>query len=232
MEHQVPAAVALTTSTHAGGGKDEALGMARYAGTLILKELALNMPGQFIGHLPSVLDGAVLAPLRDPRLVVREAAAELLAACLEIGAQRERSVQGGNTAAPPAYLGKILQDAQLGLKFTQPEVIHGSLLTYRELLLHAGAVRVRSLLYSFKLADMRPQFMRDNFPETAESILAFRANRDPAVRRMVVAMIPTLASYNTPAFKELVLHKAMAHLLGQLEKKEERDYGMCFRRRN
>ncbi|KAJ6556571.1 phosphatidylinositol 3-kinase [Mycena vulgaris] len=205
MEHQVPAAVALTTSTHSGGDKHDALGMARYAGALILKELALNMPVQFHAHLPAVLDTAVLAPLRDPRLVVREAAAELLAACLEIGAQRERAVAH---AAPGAYLAKILADAQAGLKYTQPEILHGSLLTYRELLLHAGA------------------FMKDSFIETADAILAFKANRDPAVRRMVVAMIPTLASYNTPAFKEQILHKAMGHLLSQLDKPHERDYAL------
>jgi FKBP12-rapamycin complex-associated protein len=174
MDHQVPAAMALATASHSGGDKHDALGMARYAGVLILKELALNMPAQFIGHLPAVLDTAVLAPLRDPRLVVREAAAELLAACLEIGAQRERSVSsagkgsgtsksagGGKGGAPPvpskgsqggapstttgpAYLAKILQDAQAGLKYTQPEVIHGSLLTIREMLLHAPAVRALS----------------------------------------------------------------------------------------
>ncbi|KAF8201037.1 atypical/PIKK/FRAP protein kinase [Mycena galopus ATCC 62051] len=209
MDIQVPAATALATASHSGGDRHDALGMTRYAGTLILKELALNMPAQFIAHLPTVLDSAILAPLRDPRLVVREAAAELLAACLEIGAQRERSVQGGSgggtsqggapsTSSGPPYLAKILQDAQAGLKFNQPEVIHGSLLTYRELLLHA------------------PAFMRDTFAETSEAILAFRSNRDPAVRRMVITMIPTLASYNTGAFKELVLHKAMAHLLQQL----------------
>ncbi|KAJ6516644.1 phosphatidylinositol 3-kinase [Mycena vitilis] len=210
MEHQVPAAVALLAPA-GGGDKHEALGMARYAGALILKELALNMPGQFIAQMPAVLDGAVLAPLRDPRLVVREAAAELLAACLEIGAQRERASGSGSAGASKGgteYLTKILQDAQAGLKFSQPEVIHGSLLAFRELLLHAGG------------------FMRDTYPETAESVLSLRAHRDPAVRRMVVAMLPTLASYNTPAFKELVLHKAMAHLLGLLERKEERDYAL------
>ncbi|KAJ7086196.1 atypical/PIKK/FRAP protein kinase [Mycena epipterygia] len=205
MEHQVPAAIALTNSSHSGGDKHDALGMARYAGALILKELALNMPAQFYVHLPAVLDQAVLAPLRDPRLVVREAAAELLAACLEIAAQRERAT---HAPAPGAYLAKILADAQAGLKYSQPEVLHGSLLAYRELLLHAGA------------------FMKDAFIETADAILAFRANRDPAVRRMVVAMIPTLASYNTPAFKEQILHKAMGHLLSQLDKPHERDYAL------
>ncbi|KAJ7667024.1 phosphatidylinositol 3-kinase [Mycena rosella] len=208
MEDQVLAAITLAAAAHSGGDKHDALGMARYAGALILKELALNMPAQFHAYLPAVLDAAVLAPLRDPRLVVREAAAELLAACLEIGAQRERSTAAGAGEAHGAYLGKILADAQAGLKFSQPEVIHGSLLTYRELLLHAGA------------------FMREGYAETADAILAFKANRDPAVRRMVVAMVPTLASYNTPAFKELVLHKAMGHLLGQLDKVHERDYAL------
>ncbi|KAJ7093820.1 phosphatidylinositol 3-kinase [Mycena belliarum] len=213
MEPQVSAAIALTTSSHSGGDRNDALGMARYAGTLILKELALNMPTQFHPHLPAVLEAAILAPLRDPRLVVREAAAELLAACLEIGAQRERTSAAASAAtssapAPAAYLAKILADAQAGLKVSAPEAVHGSLLAYRELLLHAGS------------------FMRDAYVETADAILSFRANRDPAVRRMVVAMIPTLASYNTPAFKEQILHKAMGHLLSQLDKPHERDYAL------
>ncbi|KAJ6493204.1 phosphatidylinositol 3-kinase [Mycena sanguinolenta] len=225
-------------SGYSGGERNDALGMARYAGTLILKELALNMPAQFVPHLAGVLDGAVLAPLRDPRVVVREAAAELLAACLEIGAQRERSVksggaaqrersahggsgmgstglsgagsQGGQNTGGPPYLAKILADAQAGLKYTQPEVIHGSLLAMRELLLHA------------------PGFMRSTYPETADAILSFRTSRDPAVRRIVITLIPTLATFNVLVFKEVVLHKAMAHLLGVMEKGSgpERDYAL------
>ncbi|KAF7350698.1 Serine/threonine-protein kinase TOR [Mycena sanguinolenta] len=262
-EQQVLAATALATagssssSSHSGssshmhmgysgGEKNDALGMARYAGTLILKELALNMPSQFVPHLAGVLDGAVLAPLRDPRVVVREAAAELLAACLEIGAQRERSVagagaaqrersgaggmghggtgmgsgmgsgaglagsQGGQSTSGPPYLAKILADAQAGLKFTQPEVIHGSLLAMRELLLHA------------------PGFMRPTYADTADAILSFRASRDPAVRRIVITLIPTLASFNVLVFKDAVLHKAMNHLVGVIEKGSgpERDYAL------
>ncbi|KAF7324662.1 Serine/threonine-protein kinase TOR [Mycena kentingensis (nom. inval.)] len=207
IEPEVQGAIALTASVH------DTLGMARYAGALILKELALNMPAQFVPHLPDVLDGAVLAPLRDTRLVVREAAAELLAACLEISAQRERQAHGhghkhGGQTQAGSHLARILADAQAGLKYTQPEVIHGSLLTYRELLLHA------------------PTFMKDSFIETADAVLAYRSNRDSAVRRMVVSMIPTLASYNTPAFKDQVLHKAMNHLLSQLDKRDERDYAL------
>ncbi|KAJ7032195.1 phosphatidylinositol 3-kinase [Mycena alexandri] len=202
MEHQgLPDAIALITSS--SSSHDVAAGMSRYAGALILKELARNMPVQFTPHLQVVLETAILPPLRDARLVVRKAGAELLAVCLEIGAQRERVADTETT-----YLIKLLVDAQAGIKSNHPEVMHGSLLTYRELLLHAGA------------------FMRDSFPETADSVLALRATRDATVRRLVVSMIPTLASFNTPLFKELVLHKAMAHLLSLLERLGERDYAL------
>ncbi|KAJ7460538.1 hypothetical protein FB451DRAFT_1269378 [Mycena latifolia] len=42
---------------------------------------------------------------------------------------------------------------------------------------------------------------------------------------MVIAMIPTLASYSISTFKEQVLHKAIGHLLSKLGKPDERDYG-------
>jgi len=124
IDFEVPAAVEMIQPE-----KPESL---RYAGVLILKELARNSPTYFYSHIEHVFKN-ILVPLRDQRVIVREGAAELLAACLEIVTQRERQ-------ARTAYLSKILQDAQIGLKQTQPEVIHGSLLTYRELLLHAGMV--------------------------------------------------------------------------------------------
>ena len=124
MDFEVPAAVELMQPD-----KQES---PRYAGVLILKELARNSPTYFHSHIGIVFDN-ILVPLRDQRVIVREGAAELLANCLEIVTSRERQ---GRTP----YLNKILQDAQAGLKQSQPEVIHGSLLTYRELLLHAGMV--------------------------------------------------------------------------------------------
>ncbi|PFH51827.1 hypothetical protein AMATHDRAFT_58344 [Amanita thiersii Skay4041] len=170
----------------------------KYAGVLILKELARNSPTYFHSHIGIVLDN-ILVPLRDPRVHVREGAAELLAACLEIVAQRERQ-----TRSP--YLNRILLDAQAGLRQQQPEVIHGSLLTYRELLLHAG------------------MFMRESFLDTAEKILIFKSHRDTLVRKMVITMIPSLAAYDTQSFTEHFLHKAMGHLLTQLERPHERSY--------
>lgn len=125
MDFEVPAAIELIHPD-----KQEA---PRYAGVLILKELARNSPTYFHSHISMVFEN-ILVPLRDQRPIVREGAAELLAACLEIITQRERQPRS-------PYLTKIFQDAQAGLKLSQPEVIHGSLLTYRELLLYGGMVR-------------------------------------------------------------------------------------------
>lgn len=122
MDLEVPAVIELLEKSEAG----------RYAGVLILKELARNSPTYFHPHIDLVFTH-ILIPLRDSRIIVRESAAELLAACLEIITQRERQ-----TRSP--FLFKTLQDAQYGLKQPQPEIIHGSLLTYRELLLHGGMV--------------------------------------------------------------------------------------------
>ena len=208
MDYEVPAAIGLLQ-----GDKQEP---GRYAGVLILKELARNSPIYFHSHIDLVFD-KILMPLRDPRVIVREGAAELLAACLEIIAQRER--QGRSL-----HLTKILIDAQAGLKTNQPEIIHGSLLTYRELLLHGGMVS--HLLYANRSNSQLSQFMRENFMDTAESILRFRTSRDPLVRKMVITLIPTLAVYDTQTFSEHFLHKAMGHLLTLLSKSHERSFGV------
>ncbi|KAK7686283.1 hypothetical protein QCA50_010507 [Cerrena zonata] len=188
MDYQVQEAIAILQADKQEPG--------RYAGVLILKELARNSPVYFQAHIGLVFD-KILVPLRDPRIIVRESAAELLAACLEIITTRERQ-----TRSP--FLLKILQDAQMGLKMPQPEIIHGSLLTYRELLLHGG------------------MFMKENFLDATEQLLQFKIHRDPHVRKMVITLIPTLAVYDTQTFSEHYLHKAMGHLLTQLEKPTER----------
>ncbi|KAI1796782.1 atypical/PIKK/FRAP protein kinase [Ganoderma leucocontextum] len=188
MDFEVQAAVALLQSD-----KHE---FARHAGVLILKELARNSQTYFHSHVGLVFDKLLMA-LRDHRIVVREGGAELLAACLEIISQRERQ-----TRSP--FLLKILQDAQMGLKMSQVEAIHGSLMTYRELLLHGG------------------MFMKENFLDAAEQILSFKMHKELTVRKMVITLIPTLAVYDTQTFSEHFLHKAMAHLLTQLDKTQER----------
>lgn len=68
--------------------------------------------------------------------------------------------------------------------------------------------------------------MRESFLDTAEQILRFKSHRDSLVRKMVITLIPTLAAYDTQTFSEHYLHKSMSHLLTQLEKPNERSFGV------
>lgn len=70
--------------------------------------------------------------------------------------------------------------------------------------------------------------MKENFLDAADKILSFKTHRDAHVRKMVITLIPTLAVYDTQSFSEHHLHKAMAHLLTQLEKPAERSVGKCL----
>lgn len=67
--------------------------------------------------------------------------------------------------------------------------------------------------------------MKEGFLDTAEQIIRFKNSRDVLVRKMVITLIPTLSGYDTQTFSEHFLHKAMAHLLDQLQKPTERSFG-------
>lgn len=67
--------------------------------------------------------------------------------------------------------------------------------------------------------------MKEMFLDAADQVLRFKSHRDSTVRRMVITMIPSLAAYDTQTFTEHFLHKAMGHLLTQLDKPNERDIG-------
>jgi len=67
--------------------------------------------------------------------------------------------------------------------------------------------------------------MKETFLDTSEQILRFKTHRDALIRKMVITLIPTLAVYDTQSFSEHFLHKAMGHLLPQLEKPTERSFG-------
>ena len=71
--------------------------------------------------------------------------------------------------------------------------------------------------------------MKEDFLDSAEQILSFRQHRDSLVKKMVITLIPTLAVYDTQTFSEHYLHKAMGHLLTQLEKPNERSFGEPLR---
>ena len=71
--------------------------------------------------------------------------------------------------------------------------------------------------------------MRDSFHDTVETIFRYKAHRDNLIRRTVIELIPTFAIYDSQGFSEHFLHRAMAHLLLQLDKPSERTIGATQR---
>jgi serine/threonine-protein kinase mTOR len=168
----------------------------RHAAVLVLRELARNSPTLFYAYVSQVLELIWIA-LRDPKVTIRESAAECLSSCLEVISQREYSLR-------LQWYTKMLEEAQYGLKVNNVDWIHGSLLAYRELLLRAG------------------MFMHERYNEVCDVVLRHRDHKDGLIRRTVVSLIPSLAGYNPEEFVATYLHKCMGHLLGQLKKEKDR----------
>ncbi|KAL1936471.1 hypothetical protein VTP01DRAFT_605 [Rhizomucor pusillus] len=171
---------------------------SRLAAVLVLRELAINAPTLIYAYVHRILDFIWVA-LRDPRQIIRENAADCLSQCLEIVQQRE-------TPMRKTWYNKIWQEANKGLQLHSPEATHASLLAMRELLLHAG------------------MFMTDMYKDVCTIILDRKDARDQLIRKTVVTIIPTLASYDPTTFADQYLHKSMSHLLGLLRKdRDKRD---------
>ncbi|KAI8371602.1 armadillo-type protein [Radiomyces spectabilis] len=171
---------------------------SRLAAVLVLRELAVNAPTLIYAYVPRILDLIWLA-LRDSRHLIRENAADCLSQCLEIVQQRE-------TPMRKTWYSRIWDEVNRGLRSTSVDSIHGSLLAMRELLLHAG------------------MFMTDMYKDVCNITLRLKDARDGLIRRTVVSIIPTLASYDPATFAEHYLHKSMSHLLNLLRKdRDKRD---------
>jgi hypothetical protein len=67
--------------------------------------------------------------------------------------------------------------------------------------------------------------MHERYIEVCDQILYYKDHRDPLVRRAVIELIPTLASYNHTDFAPNYLHKTMRFLLSQLKKDRDRTTG-------
>ncbi|KAI9804847.1 MAG: hypothetical protein M1825_001216 [Sarcosagium campestre] len=169
----------------------------RFAAVLTLRELARNSPTLLYSFVPQILE-LIWVALRDPKVLIRESAAEAASACFEIIAARDAQLR-------QQWFSRIYDEALQGLKLGTGESIHGSLLTIRELLLKGG------------------MFMNEHYREACEIVLRYQDHRDPLIRRQVVILIPILASYAPQDFVKSYLHKAMIHLQGQLKKDKDRN---------
>ncbi|KAJ3290058.1 phosphatidylinositol kinase- protein kinase tor1 [Borealophlyctis nickersoniae] len=168
----------------------------RYAAVLVLRELAVSAPTLIYAYVGQILD-LIWVALRDPKVVIREGAADALGATLALVHVRESQQR-------KQWYRKILEEAQKGFKIGSSDAIHGSLLTLRELLGQKGT------------------YPHDKYKELCESVLKYREHRDGLVRRTVILMIPTLAKFDVENFVVTYLHDCMAYLLMRLRKEGER----------
>ena len=174
----------------------------RYAAVLVLKELALNSSTLIYSYVPQILD-LIWIPLRDPKVSIREGAAEGLCACLSLVQVRENQLRR-------QLYKKLFEEVQKGLKpGNSPEIIHGALLALKEVAVH-----------TMTASDWR-------FKEICELVFKFKDHRDALVRKTTINMIPTMAELDPESFyKESFLNTSISYLSSQLKKEKERSFGI------
>ncbi|KAI9143717.1 armadillo-type protein [Paraphysoderma sedebokerense] len=173
----------------------------RHAAVLVIKELASNAPTLIYTYIPTIFD-LIWVALRDPKIIIREAAVDALSVCLELLLQRESSVR-------VQWYNKIYEEAGKGLRVGTSDWVHGSLLVLKELLVHTG------------------KFMDPKYRDLCETLLKLKDHKDGLIRRTVISVIPNLATYDPKEF-DVYLSRFMNHLIGMVRKEREKGGGMSF----
>ncbi|KAI8925792.1 armadillo-type protein [Entophlyctis helioformis] len=176
------------------GDRNEA---RRLAAVLVLKELISNAPTILYAFVAQIIDH-IWSGLRDPKVTIREGAADALSECLGIVQLRDNSLRR-------QWYRKIYEEAQRGVKSSSLETVHGSLLALREILLRTS-----------KFVDSA------RYAEICDIVMRFREHREGLVRRTVISIMPNLAQFDPNQFVVHHLASSMQYLLSQLKKEKER----------
>ncbi|KAF9387898.1 phosphatidylinositol kinase- protein kinase tor1 [Podila verticillata] len=168
----------------------------KHASVLILGELVQHASVIVYPYFNSILEN-IWPTFREHRQSLREAAADALSALLVV-------IEGRHSSQRDEWYARINEEAQRGMRVVNTDSIHGSLLIFRELILHAG------------------MFMETGFLDVCNTVLKFKDFKDGLVRRTVINLIPELAKYNPTDFIHYYLHRAMVHLLGLVQIDRER----------
>ncbi|KAE8131038.1 armadillo-type protein [Aspergillus pseudotamarii] len=169
----------------------------RFAAVLVIRELAKGSPTLLYGFVPRIFE-LVWVALRDPKILIRETAAEAVGECFEIIAPRDVQVR-------QSWFARIYEEALLGLKSHNMDWTHGSLLILKELILK-GAM-----------------FIKEHYRNACDIVLHLKDHRDPKIRSQVVLTIPILASYVPTDFVEIYLHRFIIYLQTRLKRDKERN---------
>ncbi|KAL4787723.1 armadillo-type protein [Aspergillus varians] len=177
--------------------QSERQGSRRFAAVLVIRELAKGSPTLLYGFVPQVFELVWLA-LRDPNVLIREIAAEVVGECFKIIVARDAQVR-------EYWFARIHEQAMLDLKSHNVDWIHGSLLILKELILKGT------------------MFMNSHYLNACEIVLRLKDYRDPKIHTQVALTIPVLASYAPTDFTEIYLHRFMIYLQARLKREKERD---------
>jgi FKBP12-rapamycin complex-associated protein len=175
----------------------------RFAAVLVLKELAASSQTLLYTWVPQILE-VIWVALRDTKVLIREKAADTLRACLHILSNRDSEQRN-------KLFQRVYDEAQAGLNVKTSntvETIHGSLLALRALL-EKGAMFMHGIRYK----------------ETSEVIMKYKdyKDKDNLIRKEVISLIPTLASYAPAEFTSSYLHQSMLHLQSLLKQPKYRN---------
>jgi FKBP12-rapamycin complex-associated protein len=170
----------------------------RFAAVLTLAELAKNAPTLLFAWVGQILEVMWVA-LRDPKVVIREKAAIAVSACFEILSGRENELRS-------RLLTRVYDEVMKGFAMNTVDTIHGSLLTLKELLLKGN------------------MFMHgQRYKEACEIVMRYKDHKDNLIRKEVINIIPTLASYAPAEFTSSYLHQSMLHLQGLIKRDKDRN---------
>ncbi|KAK3060939.1 hypothetical protein LTS18_007365, partial [Coniosporium uncinatum] len=175
----------------------------RFAAVIVLRELARNNPTLLYTYIAPIFEN-IWTALRDPKVLIRESAAEAVSACFEI-------IGGRDTSAKRVWFGNVYKEVQAGFQTNTVEAIHGSLLTLKELLVK-GAMFVDGQRYR----------------DSCDLVLRYKDHKDILVRREVLNIVPILASYSPSNFATTHLHTVMMHLQGLFKSKSRDDKNAAF----
>ncbi|KKY24120.1 putative phosphatidylinositol 3-kinase tor2 [Phaeomoniella chlamydospora] len=169
----------------------------RLAAVLVIRELARNSPTLLYGFVPQIFE-LIWVALRDPKPIIRETAAEAVSACFAIIVARDTQIR-------QQWFSRIYDEALAGLKSSNTDWIHGSLLILSELLSKGS------------------MFMQEYYRSCCEILLRLKDHRDPKIRAQVTQTIPVLADYHAVEFVNNYLHKFMIYLQSSLKREKDRN---------
>ena len=175
----------------------------RFAAALVLHELARASPTLLYQYVPQILEVIWIA-LRDPKVMIRESAAQTVSQCFEILTARDPQVR-------QTWLQRTYDEINKGFQLNTIETIHGSLLTLKELMIKGG------------------MFMHgQRYKDACEKVLSFKDHRDPLIRRDVVGIIPVIAGYAPKEFCSAYIHRSMTYLQGLMKSPKPQERNIAF----